>query len=69
MALARLYRNQQQNDRVVAIWVELKERSCIAATEALAKCYEHVARDWETARLLIEELLRLEPLREVHGKR
>ncbi len=69
MALARLYRDQQHHDRAIAIWVELKGRSCIAATEALAKYYEHVARDWETARLLTEELLRLEPMSETHGKR
>jgi len=47
----------------------LKDRSCVAATEALAKYYEHVTHDWEAARLLTEELLRLEPMREVHSKR
>ena len=69
LALARLHWKQQQNDQAVAIWAQLKDRSCVAATEALAKYYEHVAHDWEAARLLTEELLRLEPMREVHSKR
>ncbi len=69
LALARLHWKQQQNDRAVAIWAQLKDRSCAAATEALAKYHEHVTRDWEAARLLTEELVRLEPMREAHSKR
>jgi uncharacterized protein YprB with RNaseH-like and TPR domain len=67
--LARLHRLQRQDEQALAIWRQLKQKKCIAGIEALAKYHEHVTRELEAALGLAEELLRLEPANETHGKR
>ena len=67
--LAKLYRNQQQDEQAVAIWMQLKEDHCIAAIETLAKYHEHVMYEPAIALSFAEELLRLEPGSEIHTKR
>jgi uncharacterized protein YprB with RNaseH-like and TPR domain len=67
--LARLHRLQRQDEQALAIWRQLKQKNCIAGIEALAKYHEHAARELEVALGLAEELLRLEPANETHGKR
>jgi uncharacterized protein len=67
--LAKLHRQQGQDEQALAIWRQLRQNSCAAGIEALAKYREHVTRELEAALELAEELLRLEPASESHAKR
>ncbi|MBA4143731.1 MAG: ribonuclease H-like domain-containing protein [Nitrosospira sp.] len=67
--LARLHRLQRQEEKALAIWHQLRENSCIAGIEALAKYHEHVTRELEAALELADELSRLEPENQLHNKR
>ena len=67
--LAKLHRQQGQDEQALAIWRELRQNNCVAGIEALAKYHEHVTRELEAALELAEELLRLEPASEFHAKR
>jgi uncharacterized protein len=67
--LAKLHRQQGQDEQALAIWRQLRQNSCVAGIEALAKYHEHVTRELEVALELAEELLRLEPASEFHAKR
>jgi uncharacterized protein YprB with RNaseH-like and TPR domain len=67
--LAKLYRNQQQDEQAVAIWMRLRENHCVAAIETLAKYHEHVLREPTVAQGFAEELLRLEPGSGIHVRR
>ncbi len=59
--LAKLHRLQRHDEQALAIWRQLRQNNCVAGIEALAKYQEHVAREFEAALELAEELLRLEP--------
>ena len=67
--LAKLHRQQGQDEQALAIWRQLRQNNCVAGIEALAKYHEHVTRELEVALELAEELLRLEPASEFHAKR
>jgi uncharacterized protein YprB with RNaseH-like and TPR domain len=67
--LAKLHRQQGQDEQALVIWRQLRQNSCVAGIEALAKYHEHVTRELEVALELAEELLRLEPASEFHAKR
>ena len=51
------------------IWRELRQNNCAEGIEALAKYQEHIAREFEAALELAEELLRLEPGNALHARR
>ena len=67
--LAKLHRQQGQDEQALAIWRQLRQNNCVAGIEALAKYQEHVTRELEAALELAEELLRLEPGNELHARR
>ena len=67
--LAKLHRQQGQDEQALAIWRQLRQNNCVAGIEALAKYQEHVARELEVALALAEELLRLEPGSALHARR
>ena len=47
--LAKLHRQQGQDEQALAIWRQLRQNSCVAGIEALAKYHEHVTRELEVA--------------------
>ena len=67
--LAKLHRQQGQDEQALAIWRQLRQNNCVAGIEALAKYQEHVTRELEAALELAEELLRLDPASDIHAKR
>ena len=59
--LAKLHRQQGQDEQALAIWRQLRQNNCVAGIEALAKYQEHVTREFEAALELAEELLTAGP--------
>jgi uncharacterized protein YprB with RNaseH-like and TPR domain len=67
--LAKLHRQQGQDEQALAIWRQLRQNNCVAGIEALTKYQEHVTRELEAALELAEALVRLEPGNELHARR
>lgn len=69
LELARLHRRQARWDDALAIWQPLAHAGVIEAMLALAKYYEHVARDYDRACAVCADLVARRPGDAEHGKR
>ena len=69
LELARLYRRRQTWEAAVSIWQHLAEQNCLEALERLAKYYEHVQGDHQTALSLTRRLRNLDTPNRDHVQR
>jgi hypothetical protein len=66
LELAAMHRRNRQWDKAVAHWQRLDAAGCLAATESLAKYFEHEAHDTLAALGYAERLLAHDALNEAH---
>jgi uncharacterized protein YprB with RNaseH-like and TPR domain len=66
LELAAMHRRNRQWDKAVALWQRLDAAGCLAATESLAKYFEHEAHDALTALGYAERLLAHDAWNEAH---
>jgi uncharacterized protein YprB with RNaseH-like and TPR domain len=66
LELARLYRRRQVWESAISIWHGLARQDCLESLERLAKYYEHVQHDYNTALHMTRRLRQLDSHNDEH---